>query len=128
MGGEPAEDAQGEAEPDVYDPNAKPQATYLNGFMQYNMLAVEELVQFDEAESTMKQVEAKLLDFDWIFTGENSACMIKVLAETENDEIFSQSQIRVLIEFMWQEYYDAIYSTLFIPYVLYFVAFSLYAT
>jgi hypothetical protein len=39
----------------------------------------------------MKQVEAKLLDFDWIFTGENSACMIKVLAETENDEIFSQS-------------------------------------
>jgi hypothetical protein len=57
--------------------------------MQYNMLAVEELVQFDEAESTMKQVEAKLLDFDWIFTGDNAASMIKVLAETDNDEIFS---------------------------------------
>ena len=57
--------------------------------MQYNMLAVEELVQFDEAESTMKQVEAKLLDFDWIFTGDNAASMIKVLAENDNDEIFS---------------------------------------
>jgi hypothetical protein len=37
----------------------------------------------------MKQVEAKLLDFDWIFTGDNAASMIKVLAETDNDEIFS---------------------------------------
>ena len=39
----------------------------------------------------MKQVEAKLLDFDWIFTKQNAAEMIKILAETENDEIFSQS-------------------------------------
>lgn len=39
----------------------------------------------------MKQVEAKLLDFDWIFTESNAIEMVKVLAETENDEIFSQS-------------------------------------
>ena len=37
----------------------------------------------------MKQVECKLLDFDWIFTGDNTATLIKVLAETDNDEIFA---------------------------------------
>jgi hypothetical protein len=40
----PKEDGANEAEPDVVNPNSKLPATYANGFMQYNMLAVEELV------------------------------------------------------------------------------------
>jgi hypothetical protein len=50
---------------------------------------VEAVAQFDDAENNLKQVEAKLLDFDWIFTGNNAATLLNILAETDNDEIFS---------------------------------------
>lgn len=74
------------------DPGAKPPATYNNeSFIVYNVDTVEEIVCVEAQEGNMKQVEAKLLDFDWIFTKQNANEMIKVLAETENDEIFSQS-------------------------------------
>ena len=90
--GQPAADASGEAEPDVVDPNAKPPATYNNeNFIVYSAETIEELVCSETKEGDMKQVEAKLLDFDWIFTKQNAAEMIQILAETENDEIFSQS-------------------------------------
>ena len=127
---QPVDDAAGgEAEPEAVDPNAKPPYTYNSeNFIVYNVDTVEECVCIETQEGDMKQVEAKLLDFDWIFARNNANEMIKVLAETENDEIFSQSQVRVLIEFMWESYYKAIYSTLFIPYVQYFVAFNIYAT
>jgi len=77
-------------------------------------------------DSNLKQVEAKILDFNWIFVGDNSARLIKILSETDNDEIFATAQIRVFVDFMWQGYYDAIMEQLFIPFVFYFVSFILY--
>ena len=77
-------------------------------------------------DSNLKQVEAKILDFNWIFVGDNSARLIKILSETDNDEIFATAQIRVFVDFMWQGYYDAILSQLFLPFVFYFVSFILY--
>lgn len=50
------------------------------------------------------------------------------MAETDNDEIFSCAQIRVLTEFMWQHYYVAIRDTLFYPYLVYFISFVAYVT
>jgi hypothetical protein len=90
---QPVDDAAGgEAEPEAVDPNAKPPYTYNSeNFIVYNVDTVEECVCIETQEGDMKQVEAKLLDFDWIFTKNNANEMIKVLAETENDEIFSQS-------------------------------------
>jgi hypothetical protein len=41
-------------------------------------------------DSCIKQIEAKILDFNWLFTGENTKTMMSTLAETENDEIFAQ--------------------------------------
>lgn len=61
-------------------------------------------------DSNLKQVEAKILDFNWVFIGDNTARLIKTLSETDNDEIFATSQIRVFVDFMWQGYYDAIFS------------------
>lgn len=60
-----------------------------DGFLKYTVEGIEEILKADEGESVFKQVEAKLLDFDWIFTGDNSSQIIKLLAETENDNIFS---------------------------------------
>ena len=42
-----------------------------------------------EDTSNLRQVEAKLLDFNWIFIGQNAAKFITVLSETDNDEIFA---------------------------------------
>jgi len=54
--------------------------------------------------------------------------LIKVLANTDNDEIFSTDQIRVLIEFLWEGYFFAILKSLFAPYLLFFSSFVAYAT
>jgi len=40
-------------------------------------------------DSNLKQVEAKILDFNWVFIGDNNARFIKILSATENDEIFA---------------------------------------
>merc|ERR1712003_589862 len=52
--------------------------------------------------------------------------LMKILAETDNDEIFATSQIRVFVDFMWQGYYDAIFSQLFMPFLFYFISFIAY--
>ena len=73
-------------------------------------------------------MEAKVLDFDWIFTADNAAKFVKILAETKNDEIFASAQVRVFVNFMWYGYYEAIYSSLFIPFLFYFFSFLAFAT
>ena len=77
-------------------------------------------------DSNLKQIEAKILDFNWLFVGGNAGKFLKILAETENDEIFACSQISVFIDFMWNVYYNAIFTYLFVPFVIHFVAFILY--
>ena len=57
--------------------------------MKYDRETCEYLAVIDEDEDNTKQVEAKLLDFDWVFIKDNSKTVIKCLAETDNDEIFS---------------------------------------
>lgn len=65
--------------------------------------AIAEVI--DEGDNQIKQVAAKVLDFNWIFVGQNATKLLQTLADTENDEIFSCQSIRVFIEFMWQGYY-----------------------
>ena len=114
-------------EEEAADPNAGNKLFDNDGYLKYSA-AIEATVVFDDAENNLKQVEAKLLDFDWIFTENNARELIKILSETENDGIFSCAQIRVFIEFMWAGYYEAIYKTIFKPFLLYFICFNLYAT
>ena len=52
-------------------------------------------------DSSIKQIEAKILDFNWAFIGDNTGRLLTTLADTENDDIFAQDQIRVFIDFMW---------------------------
>lgn len=72
----PAPDAP---EEEAADPNAGKEQ-YNDGFIKYSVEAVEAVAQLDEAENNLKQVEAKLLDFDWIFTGNNAATLLNILA------------------------------------------------
>lgn len=42
-------------------------------------------------DSNLKQVEAKILDFNWVFIGDNSQRLTQILSTTDNDEIFATS-------------------------------------
>lgn len=77
-------------------------------------------------DSNLKQVEAKILDFNWVFIADNSARLTKILATTDNDEIFATAQIRIFVDFMWEGYFTAIMNQLFIPFIFYFVSFVAY--
>ena len=89
---------------------------------------VEALTTDREDASNLRQVEAKLLEFNWIFSGQNAAKFVSALAETDNDEIFATQQVRVLIEFLWVGYREAILKQLFYPFVVYMIMFSFYVT
>jgi hypothetical protein len=89
---------------------------------------IEDIATEKEDTSNLRQVEAKLLDFNWIFTGNNACKFITVLAETENDEIFATKQVRVLIDFLWQGYFKVIKDKLFLPFFFYLLSFSFYVT
>jgi len=99
-----------------------------DAFVKYSTDTVEAIAAAEPDDSKLRQVEAKILDFDWVFNGDNSAKFIKILCETENNEVFACDQVRVFIDFMWQGYYQAIFNSLFVPFVGYFTSFVLYAT
>ena len=40
-------------------------------------------------DSNLKQVEAKILDFNWVFIGDNAGRLVEILSQTDNDEIFA---------------------------------------
>ena len=128
-----------EAKKDEEDAEAEANDNFLEAFLgsgieadegpaKYTEEDVEDLTQDREDASNLRQVEAKLLEFPWIFSGQNAAKFISILAETDNDEIFATQQIRVLIEFLWVGYREAILKQLFYPFVVYMVSFSFYVT
>lgn len=92
---------------------------------KYDTVQVEPITHETE-DSNLKQIEAKILDFNWVFIGDNTARLIKILANTSNDEIFATDQIRVFVDFMWIGYFDAIFDRLFLPFLLYFASFIAY--
>ena len=69
-----------------------------------------------------------MLDFNWIFFGNQAKNFIALLSRCSNDEIFATEQIRVLIEFFWQGYFKAIINLLFLPFTVYMALFSFYVT
>jgi len=76
------------------------------GRMRKN-LVFNELEMFDDKRMLMlydqdiKRVELQALEFDWIFEGEGATNFIKKLANTDNDDIFAITSIRIIIMFLW---------------------------
>lgn len=81
-----------------------------------------------ENENTTKQITVKMLDMDWIFRHGNIERLIKILAETENDTIFSSVQITAFIDLLWQKYYPNIFRTVFLNYLRFFFCTIIYLT
>ena len=53
---------------------------------------------------------------------------MSVLSNCENDQIFATKQIKALIEFFWQGYFQAITDRLFIPFAAYMLLFCFFVT
>jgi len=58
-----------------------------DGFIAYDVQVDEKILPDPKSITTsnVKQVEAKLLDMDWVFIDENAKTLIGILAETTND-------------------------------------------
>jgi hypothetical protein len=64
-----------------------------------------------------------------LFVNENSAKLISTLANTENEEIFNQEQIKVFVEYMWNNhYFIRMRWMLLYPFITLWASFVLYAT
>lgn len=54
--------------------------------------------------------------------------MINILSETENDNLFGTFQITTFINFLWEDYYFAIFNKIFLHYCRFFVCTIIYLT
>ena len=52
-------------------------------------------------KSDLMRTEFSVLEFDWIFRGDMAIKFIKRLSNYENDELFANETIRIIIMFLW---------------------------
>ena len=68
-----------------------------------------------------ERVMIEAIDFDWIFSFQNTRIMIEVLSEHASPELLVQKSLRVFIQLMWEQYQPAIVYNVFIPYMIYMI-------
>lgn len=69
-----------------------------------------------------------MLEFDWIFKGESGKLFVDALANTRSETLFEVQTLKFAIKFLWSFYFYKLLLLVFIPYVLFFIAFLIYAT
>jgi hypothetical protein len=77
---------------------------------------------------TEKRVSVKAVEFDWIFNTKHGNKFMETLAITKNLNLFKIPVIEDVILFQWHYFRIAIISLLFVPFILYFILFGIYAT
>lgn len=69
----------------------------------------------------------KAVEFDWIF-GSKGVEFMKNLANSDDIEIFGNSLIKTIVNYFWSTFSWIIYIFVFLPYMILFIAFTLYTT
>ena len=54
-----------------------------------------------EIDKTTKRIETSIIEFDWIFQGPKAVGFIKMLAQSNDDNVFATDTIRIIISFLW---------------------------
>jgi len=72
--------------------------------------------------NTMR-IQCEAIDFDWMFEGDNMANMIKMLTKQNNPSLYVSKSINVFIDLIWEKYSSSIKRWVFIPYMVYLLAF-----
>ena len=84
--------------------------------------------ELKEKPMNQKNLDIKAIEFDWIFDKHNGSEFIRTLSNTTNIELFSLKIVKYIIQFLWSHFQNAIIIYLFIPFLLYFSIFVIYAT
>lgn len=82
----------------------------------------------EEEDTDEKRVEVLAIEFDWIFSGKKAKSFISRLADTENDEIFNITTVRIIILYLWSKFFYRIFFFLFCPFMFYMATFTFYVT
>jgi len=80
------------------------------------------------SKEEVKRVEVLMVEFDWIFKGESGKLFVDALANTRSEVLFEVQTLKVAVRFLWGFYFYRLLVLVFLPYVLFFIAFLTYAT
>lgn len=79
-------------------------------------------------KSSQEKVSIKAIKFGWLFQNREGGQFFKLLNDFESVEIFSLPIIQNIIKFFWKHYKTRIIYFLFVPFLIYFLLFSVYST
>ena len=88
----------------------------------------EDQVFYKKILKRQKLLDIKGIEFDWIFNKPQGASFIKILAKSDDIELFSLKIVQLIIEFFWKYVRKAMIMWLLIPFLIYFTTFIIYAT
>lgn len=69
-----------------------------------------------------------MVEFDWVFQGDEGEMFVEELANSDNEDIFKVETIRICILFLWNFYFYRILLAVFVPYFFFFCCFFFYST
>lgn len=75
-----------------------------------------------------KRVEVKAIEFDWLLTTKDGERFLEHLSNTDVLSYFEIDVIKNIIMFQWSYFLPRIIISLFIPFLLFFILFLIYAT
>jgi len=73
-------------------------------------------------------VKIEVLKFDFLNQKGAVAKLFKILSSYEDEKIFRNKAIEVLVNRIWSEQYPSIVKFVFVPYLLYAACFIMYMT
>lgn len=82
----------------------------------------------DENKQEIKRVEVTFVEFDWIFKGESGKLFVDALANTRSEVLFEVESLKFVIKYLWSFYFYRLLGLVFLPYIVFFIAFLIYAT
>lgn len=69
-----------------------------------------------------------MVEFDWIFKGDSGKLFVDALANTRSEVLFEVPTLKVAIKYLWGFYFYRLLLLVFVPYVIFFISFLIYAT
>ena len=73
-------------------------------------------------------LEIRGIEFDWIFNNKEGKDFLKNLGKTDNLDLFENSLIKIIIDFLWKIWFRAIFWMVFIPFIFMMITYLIYVT
>lgn len=89
---------------------------------------IERRQHYEKNKQTLSKYDVEAIEFSWLFEDHPRKMFLESLSETKELEFFSLPLIQNVLMFLWRYYKIVIYIFILIPFLVYFIAFILYAT